>query len=244
MVRVFIKFGAPCDIRNKTHCTALHFAASLTDIDILVEFVNTLQTYPTIDVNSRNKYGRTALHEACEHNNAYSVKILLKAGAEADIQDYEGMTPLYMAARFCSENVVDVLVNDGKANLTSEANNSPSQYGVEGKTPVHYAMAYQRSQPRGNITEVMLLHLNPKQYEGHIASFLDFALAVGAHKTECCQLVDIILDSVKSYFENYDIIVPVVMDHYRKGNVNPNKLPGELVKIITENNAASSIPHG
>lgn len=46
------------------------------------------------EVNAETDEMRTALHEACDHGNSDVVKILLDAGADVNIVDIEGNTPL------------------------------------------------------------------------------------------------------------------------------------------------------
>lgn len=45
------------------------------------------------NVKSRNKRGRTPLHDAAEEGDEAVSKLLLQAGADADVKDEEGATP-------------------------------------------------------------------------------------------------------------------------------------------------------
>ena len=55
-----------------------------------------------IDVNARDVYGRTALTQACLVNNARMVHFLLEqGGADANVPDQKGWTPLHHA---CFQN--------------------------------------------------------------------------------------------------------------------------------------------
>jgi ankyrin repeat protein len=44
-----------------------------------------------LDLNHRDKYGRTPLHEGCEKGRASSVGILMAAGADPGILDGKGL---------------------------------------------------------------------------------------------------------------------------------------------------------
>src|SRR3982751_2315445 len=52
------------------------------------------------DVNAAQIDGATALHWAVYHDDVAAVRLLLNAGARVDVQNREGITPLYMAAAY------------------------------------------------------------------------------------------------------------------------------------------------
>ncbi|KAK6209293.1 hypothetical protein LQW54_006397 [Pestalotiopsis sp. IQ-011] len=65
-----------------------------------------------IDAQSRNtKY--TALHAACFGGSEEAIKLLLNAGAEADIHDHHNSTPLTLACQFVSAKAVGMLLKAG-----------------------------------------------------------------------------------------------------------------------------------
>lgn len=64
-------------------------------------------------VNSKDKHGRTALHEACTHGDTKTVRALLKYGADATIQDENGQTPADRAASHNQRAVTRVLEKHG-----------------------------------------------------------------------------------------------------------------------------------
>ncbi len=69
------------------------------------------------DVNARDYWGRTPLHEACSGGyapyNAFSAGRLLEAGADADARDDEGNTPVHDAALLGRRDILEVLVSAG-----------------------------------------------------------------------------------------------------------------------------------
>jgi len=71
--------------------TPLHIASKLGESLIL-----RLAIYQ-FNVNQKNCLGRTALHEALEHGSLENVRLLLNAGADVNMQDNEGMSPLAIA---------------------------------------------------------------------------------------------------------------------------------------------------
>jgi ankyrin repeat protein len=71
-------------------------------------------------VNAVDDTTRTALHEAAEHGNLSTVKILLENGADVDANDIWHWTPLHRAATQGGWQVVDALIRHG-ANITLKA---------------------------------------------------------------------------------------------------------------------------
>ncbi len=66
-----------------------------------------------LDLRSRN--GRTALHYACYSGNHHIAKLLLSLGADANAEDDEGYTPIFMAVEGC--NAVILLLADAGADI-------------------------------------------------------------------------------------------------------------------------------
>lgn len=60
-------------------------------------------------VHRKDKHGRSALHEACTHGNTRTVRVLLRFGAEVELQDDRGQTPLDRASAHSQHSVVKIL---------------------------------------------------------------------------------------------------------------------------------------
>jgi ankyrin repeat protein len=85
--------------------TPLVVAAARKRTDIMVELINA-----GADVNFKNRKGKTALFNACEHGDEQVAILLLKSGADTNI----GMpTPLWLAARAGLTNLVKELCYHG-----------------------------------------------------------------------------------------------------------------------------------
>lgn len=82
-------------IRQVTHTgeTALHLAVQSKQPAV----ARLLLDHSTRDVNCQDWLGRTALHMACESNQHELVEVLVQAGAQLDIRDFEGQTLLHSA---------------------------------------------------------------------------------------------------------------------------------------------------
>jgi ankyrin repeat protein len=78
--------------------TSLIFACSLRDTEMAKYLLNLkLSGAASLDVNLRDRDGRTALHYACLLGDMDTAALLIQAGAETSIEDNWGDTPLKLA---------------------------------------------------------------------------------------------------------------------------------------------------
>lgn len=80
-----------------------------------------------LDVNARDKYGRTPLHLACKFGRHVRIGDLIRCGADAQLVDKKLCTPLHYAAQ-----IGDMLVLDTILRVTSknkELINQPDSFG-------------------------------------------------------------------------------------------------------------------
>jgi ankyrin repeat protein len=64
-----------------------------------------------VDLNDQDEYGYTPLIWAASYSNPTIAKILLDAGADKTIQDYEGRDALYWANYYGCQEAVDLLTD-------------------------------------------------------------------------------------------------------------------------------------
>ena len=83
------------------------------------------------DPNTPGAQNRYPLHRAVAGKSDKIVSLLLKHGAECDIKDKAGKTPLHWAAMLDAVNCAHVLLLEGKCNVDCKAKN--------GRTPCHFA---------------------------------------------------------------------------------------------------------
>jgi uncharacterized protein len=67
-----------------------------------------------VDVNGRDKSGRTALHIAAMRGHAEVAEVLLAKGATVEVHDADGWTPLHWAMASGAHDVTEVLRKHGK----------------------------------------------------------------------------------------------------------------------------------
>lgn len=119
--------------------TAIAYSAKVPVISILID--------AGADVNARDKYGCTALHEALKKFDHFEIaKLLLAAGADVNAQDKEGRTPL-----------IELIVNDQVwlgftkhsyedfFSLLHDAGADISLCDNKGKSPLHFAINTEES---------------------------------------------------------------------------------------------------
>lgn len=67
-----------------------------------------------VDVNTKFRYGATALSYACDHTHADVVKVLLAHGADVNVKDtFYGATPLSWAVQRGSTDITKMLLEKG-----------------------------------------------------------------------------------------------------------------------------------
>lgn len=87
--------------------TLLHLSCSCEN-DRFIEFLIGI-----IDVNSKDKLGRTPLHIAASKNNIDSIKLLISAGANVNEQSVSGEIPLVKAVKLKKFNNAKLLLRFG-----------------------------------------------------------------------------------------------------------------------------------
>jgi hypothetical protein len=85
-------------------------------------------------INQRNKGGATSLHIACREGNFEIAKILIDNGANVNVVDNEGWSPLMRASLAGKEDIVEILLKGGaKAQLLNSLNESALVHATSAK---------------------------------------------------------------------------------------------------------------
>jgi ankyrin repeat protein len=104
----------------------MHKAAQRNDVAKLTSIV---------EVNERDKKQRTPLHWACDGCAEEAVQLLLKRGARTDVADVAGDTPLILAAKSGSLDIVNTLLKSGDA-----VDSTLLMCDTNGYTALHWAV--------------------------------------------------------------------------------------------------------
>ena len=110
---------------QKSENKALHSAASNRNKTADVERM----LANGVDVDSRDKTGRTPLYNAAGLGHTHTVELLIDYGADVNTKDNKGETPLHVAAQSGMPDIAKLLL-DADADANAKTN--------EGKTPLDY----------------------------------------------------------------------------------------------------------
>jgi ankyrin repeat protein len=131
VVEQLIASGANVHMRDRHGSTALHAAA----IDRDVRFAELLLAAGA-DVNARTLRNVTPLMASIgsPYSDSKMSLALIRAGADVNIADSDGVTALWTAATTGSEEVIEELLKRG-----ADPNVQPRSLGYPGYTPLHMA---------------------------------------------------------------------------------------------------------
>lgn len=112
-MKQLVKNGRRLDHKDRSGCTALHYAAGYNAIDAtrwLIDrgaYVNSVAGYPD------DPDGRTPLHFAAQNNATDAGRLLVESGADVDTKSDGGRTPLYFAVQNNAAGIVRLLIKNG-----------------------------------------------------------------------------------------------------------------------------------
>ena len=103
-----IRQGTSVRVRDADGSTALHWAASQGDVELVRALIAA-----GADVRVENDFGATPMSAAAEIGNANVIAMLLKAGANAESPNAEGETALMVVARTGKTDAASILLRHG-----------------------------------------------------------------------------------------------------------------------------------
>jgi ankyrin repeat protein len=111
VVQILLEHGANISIGNRINKTPLHRAAHFGHSQLVEELLK-----HGVDVDSQDIHGRSALHYACDSSwdaKEDVIRLLLAAGADINILDSRGLTPLDEACEAAVEETIALLLANG-----------------------------------------------------------------------------------------------------------------------------------
>lgn len=100
--------------------TSLHLLARDGEFEAIIARKDAMMCF----VNSKDKWGRTPLHEAARSNSDHTIRLLAGMGADLDAQDDDMRTPLHLAAAFDERRSITELVRCGASLIAKDKSGS------------------------------------------------------------------------------------------------------------------------
>jgi ankyrin repeat protein len=126
VVQYLLKKGANPNAKTACGNTALHNAVAEGYFDI----VQLLVSQHEIKINEKTKKGYAALHAAARTGDCKLIQVLLDQGANPNIQDNKGYTPLYYAIRYNLNAVVILIAGGANVNIKNYKGNTPLKFAL------------------------------------------------------------------------------------------------------------------
>ncbi|XP_046635844.1 poly [ADP-ribose] polymerase tankyrase-1-like [Daphnia pulicaria] len=226
MVEHFLKppYSADPTIGDANGMNKLEIAAMYAT---KTEIFDLLLAHYKVNIDDVDESGQTALHAAVFACNAIAVKYLIKNGANPNIIDNNGMSPLHVATweRVHGNAIIDLLLEVKKVKGLGDVNDQNEQ----GVTALHYA-AFKSNE----ITAEHLIQkgadVNRLDIEGHTP------LHVAASQAKDMKIIDVLLKNIEdeAIFKN-DATAIVACAKMNKNE----RLTDQIVARLVEKGIAS-----
>jgi hypothetical protein len=184
--------------KDFTGKTILHRAIDWSSHENLRELLNV--GIIRARINSKDIFGRTALHIACESDDLVEIEALISAGADASIQAFGQLTPLHFAAAAGNETVIHYLVTGVSRMLV----NALESYG---RSP----LAYAAMNGHAKVVDCLLEycgHVGFDLFDSNGRTPLSWAAQKG-HEAVVKKLVGSSLMSLQAFYPDHYGITPI-----------------------------------
>ncbi len=128
-----IERGAAIDTRTNCDFTPLHFANCARTAELLLDAGADITAINGITPKGQwQSLGNTPVHTAVWHNRMDVVQVLVKAGANIDAKNAEGITALHEAAGCLSPETVRAIIDHGAdVEILDSEHHSPLWHALE-----------------------------------------------------------------------------------------------------------------
>ncbi|MBA8667813.1 tetratricopeptide repeat protein [Holosporaceae bacterium 'Namur'] len=170
VVEYLISKAADVMLASSSGQNVLHYAAHYGKYEIIVKILDSVSDYLRKElITSKDKDGKRALHYAAFHPNKIIVETLIQRGAEPNIKNSYGYTPLHFAAnRNSNPEVTKALI---------EAGAKTNKVNINGDTALILAIKFKNYEHAQIISDQEF-----KGYEGEINSEVNKYLKLGNSK--------------------------------------------------------------
>ncbi|MCJ1435453.1 hypothetical protein MMC27_004826 [Xylographa pallens] len=123
-IQILLEYGANSNLADRQNNSPLHYSKTAKCSEMLL--------CHGADILSRNCWGATALHTVCRASGDLSLlSFLLTSGANPNLCDHDGQTPLHDAALKSNTACIDSLIAHGAdVNLTNLSGDSPLRFAL------------------------------------------------------------------------------------------------------------------
>lgn len=130
-----MEHGGDLSSRNDQGLISLHAAAQGDQPSMIYYLVKNCG----VCIDDQDDIGNTALHWACSEGSINSLQFLISLGAEVNIQNDEGTTPLHCAVKsieqyWTMKNIKLLLLEGASRNIRDNCVNKPIDYAQEIQT--------------------------------------------------------------------------------------------------------------
>ncbi|XP_041474154.1 transient receptor potential cation channel subfamily A member 1-like [Lytechinus variegatus] len=101
---------------DRNGLTPLHHASASNQIAVMKRLI---EQKAEINIKTTDGYSSTPLHLASKRDSVEAVKLLCVHHADIDARQTNGRTPLHVAARYGSKEMVEVIIDFGKSDVNS-----------------------------------------------------------------------------------------------------------------------------
>ena len=170
IIRLLIENGADLGVKTTGGETLLNLAiVSAPRLKVLLERRASL-----LDVNARDRSGRTPLHYAASAGKIVSMEVLLAYGADAALTDWTGVSTLHFA-----------VINPSCVQIALEQGNNVNAVEALKRTPLHY-YAMMKDQDQHVLRFLHEAGADPKarDFQGNTANYYMTKSHLGSHGFE------------------------------------------------------------